>query len=83
MITLIIGVITVVGALVTRMPASFGEVAAGPALPDSITLPGGARAQAVTFGAGWIAVVTTDEQILVYSATGALQQQLALRAISP
>lgn len=32
-----------------------------PALPNTVTLPAGETASAVTFGPGWIAVVTTDE----------------------
>jgi len=68
--TLIVGVITIVVLLVIRL-ASFAPVAA-PALPEAVALPAGERAGAVTFGAGWIAVVTTDaagrERIRVFEA---------------
>ena len=51
------GVITVVALLVTRMPQALNGV---PVLPEAIQMPEGAKAQAVTFGPGWIAVVTED-----------------------
>lgn len=75
-LTMIIGVITVVAVIVTRMPQSF---AARPSLPDSITLPEGAKAQAITFGTGWTAVVTQDNRILVFGKTGALLQEVAIQ----
>jgi hypothetical protein len=79
-LTMIIGVITVVAVIVTRMPHSFGTTAAqsGPTLPESITLPDGAKPQAITFGTGWIAVVTQDDRILVYSTDGQLRQEVPL-----
>ena len=75
-LTMIGGVITVVGLLVTRMPQAFSAV--GPSLPDGFALPDGARAQAVTFGTGWIAVVTTDDRILLFGRDGSLRQEVAL-----
>jgi Flp pilus assembly protein protease CpaA len=75
-LTMIGGVITVVGLLVTRMPQAFSAV--GPSLPDGFTLPEGASAQAVTFGTGWIAVVTTDDRILIFGRDGTLRQEVAL-----
>lgn len=75
MITMIGGVIAVVTLLVTRLP----DAAAPPALPASLILPEGARAQAVTFGKGWIAIVTEDGRLLLYPATGgAPQREIAL-----
>ena len=76
MITMIVGVITVVGLLVTRMPQAFSAV--GPSLPDGFTLPAGAKAEAVTFGTGWIAVVTTDQRILIFGRDGTLRQEVTL-----
>ncbi len=69
-VTMIVGVITVVGLLVTRMP----KPVAAPVLPDILTLPAGAKAAAVTMGTGWIAVVTTDDRILIFDMTGKLRQ---------
>jgi hypothetical protein len=82
-ITMIVGVITVVGVLVTRMPQSFASAPVGPTLPSAIVLPQGARAQAITFGAGWVAVVTNDDRILIYSDAGVLRQEVALLTPTP
>lgn len=74
-ITMILGVITVVWLLVTRMPDGRAQI---PALPPDIVLPEGQQAQAVTFGQGWSAVVTTSQNLLIYNDTGALVQSLDL-----
>ncbi len=71
---MILGLLVIVGLLVTRF---WSEPAPPPlpALPDTITLPEGARATAFTQGEGWYAVVTDDGRILVYDrASGALRQ---------
>jgi hypothetical protein len=57
--TLILGVIAVVALLVIRL-WSFAPASA-PVLPAAVSPPAGERVQAVTFGAGWIALVTVDE----------------------
>lgn len=79
MIVMIVGVITVVGLLVTRMPSA----PTGPVLPDALALPAGAKAAAVTMGTGWIAVVTTDDRILIYDTTGNLRQELQIDVTKP
>lgn len=76
-LTMIGGVITVVGLLVTRMPQAVSRPAL-PALPATIALPEGARAEAVTFGQGWTAVVTADQRILVFDASGLLAREISL-----
>lgn len=73
MITMIGGVITIVGLLVTRMPSG-----AGPVLPESLTLPEGAKAEAVTVGRDFLLVVTTDGRALVYSRDGRFRQEIVL-----
>ena len=73
MITMIGGVITIVGLLVTRLPS-----AAGPVLPESLALPDGAQAEAVTVGADFVLVVTTDGRALVYGRDGTFRQEIAL-----
>ncbi len=79
MVTMIVGVITVVWLLVTRMPdANSAAPALIPELPATITLPDGLVAEAVTAGKGWFAVVTTDQQILIIGADGKLKQQLLI-----
>ncbi len=70
------GVITVVGLLVTRMPQAFSAQA--PSLPEGLTLPEGAEPAAITFGTGWIAVVTTDDRILIYGKNGTLRQDIRI-----
>ncbi|GLS87939.1 hypothetical protein GCM10010873_29130 [Cypionkella aquatica] len=75
MITMIVGVITVVALLVTRMP---DMRARAPELPTSLQMPSGAVAQAVTMGTGWIGVVTTDQRILIFTPQGQLQQEIAI-----
>ena len=75
-LTMIGGVITVVGLLVTRMPQSFASQT--PALPAGLILPDDTRPAAVTFGTGWIAVVTDDERILIYGKNGTLRQEVRL-----
>lgn len=75
-LTMIFGVITVVALLVTRMPTAFS--APGPALPEDFTLPAGVKAEAVTFGQGWVAVVTTDDRILIFGRDGQLRQDIDL-----
>ena len=73
---MIVGVITVVGLLVTRMP---GAIRASLPLPDQIILPDGAVAQVFTQGTHWYAVVTAQDQILIYNrSSGALVQEIAI-----
>ncbi|WP_054004646.1 DUF6476 family protein [Cypionkella psychrotolerans] len=78
MITMIGGVITVVGLLVTRMP---NANSLSPALPASLQMPAGATAQAITMAPGWIGVVTTDNRILIFTPQGTLQQEIAVAPI--
>ncbi|MCB2127567.1 MAG: hypothetical protein KDE03_00455 [Rhodobacteraceae bacterium] len=79
--TMILGLITIIVIFVTRFPDLSGAALQGPALPAGISLPAGARASAVTFGTGWIAVVTDQGDILIYdAATGALRQKITPEA---
>lgn len=77
-LTMIIGVITVVAVIVTRMQQGFDAQPALPVLPDSISLPDGATPQAITFGKGWTAVVTEDDHILIFSSDGSLRQDVKI-----
>jgi hypothetical protein len=56
MLTLIAGVITVTTLLVIRLAPLGGA----PPLPETVSLPAGETAAAVTMGRDWIAVVTAD-----------------------
>ena len=75
-LSMIGGVITVVWLLVTRMPQAMGTTL--PGLPANLILPAGAKPDAVTFGQGWIAVVTTDDHILIFGADGKLRQEVTI-----
>lgn len=74
-LTMIIGVITVVAVIVTRMPQSFRN---SPTLPEAISLPEGTSPRAVTFGTGWTAVVTSDDRILIFNAEGKIRQEIEI-----
>lgn len=66
---MIVGVIVVVGLLVTRFPAPVSA-------PEALQLPEGATVQAVTQGQGWWAVVTVDQRILIFGRDGVLRQEV-------
>lgn len=73
-VTMIGGFLTIVALFVMR----FGEMNTAE-LPDEITLPDGAKATAFTRGEGWFAVVTDDQEILIYSrVTGNLRQRIRI-----
>lgn len=74
MVVMICGFLVIVGLLVIR----FSSEGAVP-LPDQITLPDGSTATAFTVGPDWYAVVTADQQILIYDrANGALRQSIEI-----
>ncbi len=74
--TMIVGLITIIALLVIRFPKPSDTA---PALPMSLALPEGQKAEAVTMGKGWIAVVTDAQVILIYDATsGTLRQTIAI-----
>ncbi len=51
-----------------------------PTLPDQVELPDGAKAQAVTIGSNWYALVTDDNRILIFDkATGNLRQEIPVK----
>ncbi|WP_126976051.1 DUF6476 family protein [Frigidibacter oleivorans] len=78
---MIAGLLAIVALLVIRFSQPLPEVvpSAGPTLPANIALPEGETARAVTFGTGWIAVVTGDDEILILDgATGALRQRVRI-----
>jgi len=68
---MILGVVIVIGLLVTRLTRET------PILPSEITLPEGATAVAFTQAAHWYAVVTDSDEILIFDRmTGALRQTI-------
>ena len=76
--TMIVGVMTIVALLVIRLQTP--PEPRLPTLPDTIALPSGATAQALTFGDGWIGVVTDDDRFLIYGDDGRLRDEIALPA---
>ena len=72
-VVMIGGVLVVIALLVTRLNAP------APVLPETLILPEGAQAQAVTQGSDWVGVVTDRDQFLVYDRlTGKLRQVVTL-----
>ena len=70
---MILGVVVVIGLLVTRLSRDT------PVLPSEIALPDGAKASAFTQGVDWYAVVTDKNEILIFDRmTGALKQTVAI-----
>ncbi|MGR3758555.1 DUF6476 family protein [Roseobacteraceae bacterium NS-SX3] len=77
-VVMIGGLVVVITLLVIRLSED------GPALPERITLPDGTTPEAVTFGAGWIAVVTGGNRILIFDAeTGEVTQEIAITVPRP
>lgn len=73
-VVMIGGLVVVISLLVIRLSAD------GPSLPESIALPDGVTAEAVTFGTGWVAVVTQDQRILILDPeTSAVLQEIELK----
>ena len=73
-VTMILGFIVIVVLFVTKFSDAFG-----PELPDEITLPDGSTPMAYTRGDGWYAVVTTQNEILIFDGdTGVLRQTIAI-----
>ena len=73
-VVMIGGLVVVVGLLVTRF------CSAGPEMPESIELPDGSEATAFTRGDNWYAVVTKNNQILIFDAlTGQLKQTIDVK----
>ncbi|MEP4247452.1 DUF6476 family protein [Tateyamaria sp.] len=74
-IIMIVGVVTVVSLLVIRLNAAPAPLA----LPEQVTLPDGATVSAFTVGSDWFAVVTENDEILIFDqVTGTLRQTIVL-----
>ncbi len=79
-----LGFITIVIVIVMQFTrgSSAPAMGASPELPSGISLPDSETAQAITFGTGWIAIVTIDpeggERIRVYSPDGTPRQTMEI-----
>jgi len=71
---MILGFLTIVALFVMRFSAMNRAE-----LPDQINLPDGAKASAFTQGDDWFAIVTEDDEILIYGkTTGNLRQRIQI-----
>lgn len=91
---MILGILAIVALLVIRLPDA-GALSRAAALsvappetllpetplPETLHLPDGARALALTQGPGWFAVVTDDDRILIYGTDGALRQAVRVESL--
>ena len=72
---MVLGFIVIVVLFVIRFSDAFE-----PELPDVITLPDGSEPLAFTQGSDWYAVVTEDDQILIYDReSGTLRQTINIQ----
>ena len=77
MVVMIGGLLVIVALFVIRFSSPVEP--AGLSLPDIVTLPNGATAQAFTIGRSFYAVVTQDDTILIFDrASGDLRQTIEL-----
>lgn len=77
--SMIAGLVTIIVLIVIRVPNVVRTVADPIPLPEAITLPEGDRAEALTMGRDWYAVVTQGDEILIFDRdTGALRQRIAV-----
>ncbi len=72
-VVFILGFITIVIVIVMQFTRT-QTVAMGPAVPELITIPSNETTSAVTFGNGWVALVTVDfdgaERIRTFTPEG-------------
>jgi hypothetical protein len=77
LVVMILGFLLLIGLLVTRFPTMNAPVSFD--LPENIALPAGATAQSFTRGADWVAIVTTDNEILIFDTlSGVLRQTVGI-----
>lgn len=73
-VTMIVGLVVLIAVVVMRLNETPGQ-----SFPDEIALPAGATAIAITRGSDWIAVVTSDDRILIFDTTGqTLRQEITV-----
>ena len=71
--TMILGVLAIIFLLVMRL-----QQPAPLALPDQLSLPDGTTATAFTQTDDWIAIITDDNQIIIYERDGTLRQTIQI-----
>ncbi len=76
--TMIVGLLAIVALLVILVNRD------SVTLPDQIALPAGVEARALTIGPNWLAVVTSDDRILIYDDQGErLLQEVVIEGQRP
>ncbi len=71
---MILGLLVILSLLVIRLNTAPAPLT----LPEAITLPGGARAAAVTLAPDHVVVLTEGQRVLVYDRGGELLREIAL-----
>ena len=74
MVVMILGVITIVGLLVTRLPQPTPQFE----LPEVLALLMGVTPLAITQGPDFWAVVSEDRRIFIFDGEGTLQREIAV-----
>ena len=75
---LIVGLVAILSLLAIRLAAPPPTLSLD--LPEQISLPEDAEAQAVTLSADWIIILTTDDEVLLFErSSGALSATTSLR----
>lgn len=74
--TMIVGLIAIIGLLVIRLGGSSTPMV--PNMPATITLPEGAKATAVTYGQGFVLVVTDQATVMMFDSDGRLRGQMLM-----
>jgi len=72
---MIVGFVILIGYLVTQFPRTGGTIEV-----PNLTLPEGASAVAYTQGSDWVAVVTDQDEILIFNTDGSLRQRVQVQA---
>lgn len=76
--TMIVGLLSIVVLLVILVNRD------SVTLPDQIALPPGVEARALTVGPNWLAIVTSDDRILIYDDQGKrLLQEVVIDSAQP
>lgn len=75
LIVMILAVPSVVWLLAQRLPQAQGAL---PALPPALALPAGTEVKAVTFGQGFVAVLSGEDRLFLFGSDGRLLQEMAL-----
>ncbi|MFT4717016.1 MAG: hypothetical protein ACI9ZD_001055 [Paracoccaceae bacterium] len=78
--TMIGGLVTIITLIVIRVPNVIQTIDDPVPLPSILTLPDGSSAQTFTQGGDWYAVVTTDNEVLIFNRNdGSLRQRIKIK----